>query len=117
MANDHISVAKLDESSLIPRYLDISEQPPAHETIQVFTREAIMQVEAERKAKGEAAAQRQRDEDAALADADEIVRRMRVRLGRRVCTVADGRTIREIWERLKALSGPETTADNDEIFR
>ena len=86
-------------------------------TLEDLDREVAAQAQAEVERRAAAAAQRQRDEDAALADADEIVRRMRARLGRKVCSQGDGRIIREIWERLKAMSGPEVTADSDESFR
>lgn len=135
MANDRIAIAKLRELNPDP-LADVAPgagffpapqimQPTSMQITAVadeLMQEVAAQVDsiAAHKAKAaDIAAQRQRDEDAALADADEIVRRMRIRLGRRVCSPGDGRTIREIWEKLKAMpgSGSEHTSDNDESFK
>ena len=126
MANERITVAKLREAIGDPGlgYPEVFVAQPAPEPewertarqeAEAAANEAAAQVDAERKAA--AKDQRQRDEDAALADADEIVRRMRARLGRKVCSPTDGRIIREIWERLKAMPGAEITSDDDPSFR
>lgn len=47
--------------------------------------------------------ERQRALDAALADAIEVVARHRARLGRRVCIQSDGKSVRLIFETLRAM--------------
>ena len=130
MANDRIKVAALREATgdpglgydvvdtggnawATPRPV-LGQEGPQDE-MERQMQEQTAQLDADRKAS--LAAQRQRDEDAALADADEIVRRMRARLGRKVCSPTDGRIIREIWERLKAMPGAEISSDDDPSFR
>ena len=130
MANDRIKISALREATGDPGLgydvVDTGDsacatprpvlgQEGAQDEMERQMQEQTAQLDAARKAS--LAAQRQRDEDAALADADEIVRRMRARLGRKVCSPADGRIIREIWERLKAMPGAEITSDDDPSFR
>ena len=61
--------------------------------------------------------QRQRDLDAAHADAIEVVRRAQVRQGRRVFSNHDGKTVRQVYELLRSVMGPDGGADNDASFQ
>ena len=61
--------------------------------------------------------QRQRDLDAAHADAIEVVRRAQVRQGRRVFSNHDGKTVRQVYELLRSVMGPDGGADNDQSFQ
>lgn len=61
--------------------------------------------------------QRQRDLDAALADAIEVVSRARTRNGRRVCSRHDGEKVRQVYELLRSVMGPDGGADNDPSFQ
>lgn len=65
----------------------------------------------------EDAEQRQRDLDAAHADAIEVVRRAQVRNGRRVFSAHDGKTVRQVYELLRSVMGPDGGADNDASFQ
>jgi acyl-CoA reductase-like NAD-dependent aldehyde dehydrogenase len=104
---------------------DVLEPLPVDQPVedQVSREVAVIGEEAARKAKiaakiaaeTAAAEQRQRDLDAALADAVEIVRRQRDRLGRRVCSRPDGGVIRQIFKLLENMQA-EVTADNDPSF-
>ncbi len=62
-------------------------------------------------------AQRQRDLDAALGDVIEIVARHRKRLGRQVCSPADGRATRQIHELLRGMAADAGGADHDPSFQ
>ena len=61
--------------------------------------------------------QRQRDLDAAHADAIEVVRRAQVRQGRRVFSHHDGKTVRQVYELLRSVMGPDGGADGDPSFQ
>ena len=61
--------------------------------------------------------ERQRLLDAALADAIETVARHRNRLGRRVCSMPDGRVTRKIFELLRGMAGVDGGTDNDPSFQ
>ena|ERR1700733_8813682 len=61
--------------------------------------------------------ERERLLDAALADAIETVARHRNRLGRRVCSMPDGRVTRKIFELLRGMAGPDGGTDNDPSFQ
>ena len=65
----------------------------------------------------EDAEQRQRDLDAAHGDAIEVVRRAQVRNGRRVFSAHDGKTVRQVYELLRSVMGPDGGADNDASFQ
>jgi len=65
----------------------------------------------------ELAEQRQRDLDAALADAIEVVARARTRNGRRVCSRHDGEKVRQVFELLRSVMGPDGGADSDPSFQ
>jgi len=124
MANERITVAQLRAATGDPGLGEPMTYIENYAGVQQTTDglEATLRLETDRiatesRAKTEAAERRQRDEDAALADADEIVRRMRTRNGRKVCSSTDGRIIRQIWELLRSMSGPEVTTDDDPSFR
>lgn len=57
----------------------------------------------------------QRHLDEAMADAVEVVRRHRTRLGRRVCSPHDGQTIRQIFGLLRGMLA-ESSADSDQSW-
>ena len=78
---------------------------------------AVALVEAEPPAPREDPEQRQRDLDAAHGDAIEVVRRGIVRNGRRVFSAHDGKTVRQIYELLRSVMGPDGGADNDPSFQ
>jgi hypothetical protein len=61
--------------------------------------------------------QRQRDLDAAHGDACEVVRRALVRQGRRVFSHHDGKTVRQVYELLRSVMGPDGGADGDPSFQ
>ena len=61
--------------------------------------------------------QRQRDLDSAHADAIEVVRRAQVRQGRRVFSNHDGKTVRQVYELLRSVMGPDGGADGDPSFQ
>ena len=61
--------------------------------------------------------ERQRLLDAALADAIETVARHRNRLGRRVCSMPDGRVTRKIFELLRGMADASGGVDNDPSFQ
>jgi hypothetical protein len=61
--------------------------------------------------------QRQRDLDAAHADAIEVVRRAQIRQGRRVFSHHDGKTVRQVYELLRSVMGPDGGADGDPSFQ
>ena len=96
---------------------DIEDQ----EFIQAAGREAVQAAIAHDDAKSDFARQleeekRQRDLDAALADAVEVVARQRGRLGRRVCSVYDAKTVRQIHELLRAM-GADSVSESDPSFQ
>ena len=61
--------------------------------------------------------ERERLLDAALADAIETVARHRNRLGRRVCSMPDGRVTRKIFELLRGMADASGGVDNDPSFQ
>jgi hypothetical protein len=61
--------------------------------------------------------ERERLLDAALADAIETVARHRNRLGRRVCSMPDGRVTRKIFELLRGMADAAGGTDNDPSFQ
>jgi hypothetical protein len=74
------------------------------------------QHEAQRQRQEAAEAAREQLLDDAMADVDEIVRRHRTRLGRKVCSRHDGATIRKIWGLLRSMHGADVSADDDSAF-
>lgn len=60
-------------------------------------------------------ADKERALDEMMADVVEVVRRQRARLGRKVCSPHDGKTIRQITALLRAMSA-DISADNDPSF-
>jgi hypothetical protein len=68
-------------------------------------------------AKCDTEVQRQRDLDAALADAIEVISRARTRQGRRVCSRHDGEKVRQVFELLRSVMGPDGGADQDPSFQ
>ena len=69
------------------------------------------------RAKEAAAANRQRHEDEALADATNVVERMRDRNGRRVMSPHDGKAIRDVWTILRGIQQADVGADSDGAWR
>ena len=61
--------------------------------------------------------ERERLLDAALADAIETVARHRNRLGRRVCSMPDGRVTRKIFELLRGMADAAGGCDSDPSFQ
>ena len=55
--------------------------------------------------------------DESLRDTDEIVRRHRERLGRRVCTTHDASVIRRVHQLLRGMADANGGADNDPSFQ
>jgi hypothetical protein len=94
------------------RLVDEAEERETHEAMAEIANE----VRRASMHNSEAAAQRQRNLDSALADAVEVVKRHRSRLGRNVCSTHDGAAIRQIWVLLGGMVGADGTSDSDPSF-
>jgi ribosomal protein L12E/L44/L45/RPP1/RPP2 len=103
-----------DMNQARPSVIEAVRNADIHEAVEndMMTLVAVAADSAQRQRAAEADEQTQRDLDAAMADVIELLRRHRTRLGRRVCSVPDGKLARQMFGMLRSMSS-EGGADND----
>ena len=131
VASIHEAIVATRDPGLAHHVEDYGEQPVAVDAVGPWPRQrdavfglaeraieaSLEDLDSLTRAKEAAAANRQRHEDEALADATNVVERMRDRNGRRVMSPHDGKAIRDVWTILRGIQQADVGADSDGAWR